>query len=270
MHRLEDEPSAATALAAAGLDDAAAARLGGASAPELHGLVAQAGGRWRLGEVRAVVRNPHVDAETLEALAAIKALSAIYEVRALLVRHRRTPPTVAMRFVNSLFWRDLLEIALDVQLLPGLRRLAEKYLLQRLPRLAPGERTTLARRAPPEVLSRLTFDPHPRVIAATLDNPLLTEERIQPMLTSARSTPRMLEAVARHPRWSSRYPVRVLLCRHPLAPSVLVLPLLDGLRRDDLEALAHGDAAFAVRHRAREILEERPQPGSLGGVEGLA
>ncbi len=232
------------------------ARLRGAPAEEVEGLIAAFGGLFGLADLRAVVRNPYVRGETLEALALLKGLMAAYEARVLLARHRRTPQVVAMRFVAGFFWHDLTEIALDVRLGAPLRRLAEKYLLQRLPRMSVGERVTLARRAPGETLSRLCFDPDDRVVAAALENPRLTEERLLPLVQSPKTTPRRLQRIAAHPRWRSAYELRLALCRNPLTPLQVALAHLPFLRREDLAALAAAEGVPSlVRFAAGERLE---------------
>ena len=255
----EQPPSPKKRSAAARPADLSA-RLRSAPAAEVEALIAEQGDGFGLADLRAVVRNPYARGETLEALAARKSLMAVYEARALVARHRRTPQVLAMRFVGGLFWHDLLEIALDVRLSGPLRRLAEKYLLQRLPRLAVGERMTLARRAPEETLERLCADASLRVAEAALENPRLTEERLLPFLASAKATPRRLQLVARHPRWSCCYGVRLALCRNPLSPLADALGQLPFLRRADLEALAADqDVPALVRFGATEQLAAKAE-----------
>lgn len=240
-------------------------RLRSAPAEEVEALLATHGEQLGLSDLRAAVRNPYARAETLEALARLKGLMAAYEARVLLARHRRTPQTVAMRFVAGFFWHDLAEIALDVRLGSPLRRVAEKYLLQRLPRMGVGERVTLARRAPGETLTRLCADIDPRVVAAALENPRLTEERLLPLVQSARTTPQRLRLVARHPRWSCCYEVRLALCRNPLTPLADALALLPFLRHPDLASLAAGEGVPAlVRFEASRRLEEEDE-----GIESV-
>lgn len=235
-------------------------RLRSGPAEEVEALLAELGESLSLAELRAVVRNPYARAETLEALAGRKGLMAIYEARLLVARHRRTPMVVAMRFVGGFFWHDLAEIALDVRLGTPLRQLAEKYLIQRLPRLSVGERINLARRAPPETLVRLCADVDLRVLEAALENPRLTEERLLPLVQSAQATPRRLRQVARHPRWSCCYEVRLALCRHPLTPLEDVLKQLPFLRRLDLARLAADESLSAfLRFEAAEHLAASPE-----------
>lgn len=232
------------------------ARLRSAPAEEVEELIAGFGELFGLADLRAAVRNPYVRAETLEALALLKGLMAAYEARLLLARHRRTPQGVAMRFVGGFFWHDLAEIALDVRLGGPLRHLAEKYLLQRLPRMSVGERITLARRAPGEALTRLCADLDGRVAAAALDNPRLTEERLLPFVQSPKSTPQRLQLIAGHPRWAAAYEVRLALCRNPLAPLAVALAQLPFLRHEDLVALAAAETVPSlIRFEAGQRLE---------------
>lgn len=233
-----------------------AARLRSSPAESVETLIAEHRDVIGLPEARAVARNPFARAETLEALASIPSLMAVYEARALVARHRRTPQVVAMRFIGGLFWHDLNDIALDVLLPSPLRHLAEKYLLQRLPRLAVGERITLARRAPAETLAKLCLDVDLRVLDAALDNPRLTEERLLPILQNPKTSPQRLQKVATHPRWACCYEVRLALCRNPLSPLRTTLALLPALRRGDLAALAANEnVPSLLRFEAGECLQ---------------
>lgn len=225
----------------------------------LRQLVEEYGRFLEIGDVRQALMNPFVEAEVLEELAANRKLTSDRSVKAALARHHRTPPRIAMRFVSGLFWRELLEITLDVRIGAAVRRLAENYLVQRLPRLSIGEKVALARRAVGRVASVLVVEPSLSILDALLANPRLTEQELMPLLTSRRSQPRALHEVARSERWGTRYEVRLALCRHPGTPSRDVVRLLPGLQREDLEAVAtieeHG---WLVRHRAQQILDEWP------------
>ena len=62
----------------------------------------------------------------------------------------------------------------------------------------------IARGASPAVLAALRHDPTPRVVAALLENPRLTEATLLPLLASEQSSPQALAVVAGNPKWSSR------------------------------------------------------------------
>ncbi len=76
----------------------------------------------------------------------------------------------------------------------------------------------IARRASPLLIAQLRSDPEPRVIAALLENPRLTEGGLMPMVSSETTSPEVLGMVARHGRWGVRYPVRLALCRNRRTP----------------------------------------------------
>ena len=241
------------------------ARLSRANSRELLRLVVDEGDALSAGDARRVLRNPFATAEVIEALLGARRLSASYEVRSAIARHRRTPEAVALRFISGLFWRDLLEISVDVRISPAVRRVAEQYLIRRMSRLTTGEKMTIARRATPEVLAHLRSDPSLRVIKALLENPRLTEPILLPMVASEATLPRVLDLVASNPRWGVRYEVRVALSRNVRSPFGAIFRILPSLRRRDLLAVANRqEHSSIVKQRAREILEST---GAAKGAE---
>jgi hypothetical protein len=238
-----------------------------AAEPELHLRLREAGSEERLALLRArageltapavrhALRNPYCTAEAIEAVAAEQRLLSFYEVRRDLALHPRAPETLAARFVPTLWWRDLMALALDTRLRPALRRTAEIHLGTRLPELAVGEKVALARRASPGIISQLRLDPSPRVIAALLDNPRLTEGMLAPVLHSASTSPAILELIANDRRWGVRYPLRLALVRNPATPLKISWRLLEALRKADLRPVATDPRIpEPVRRRARVLL----------------
>ena len=206
-------------------------------------------------QVYRVLRNPYVTAEAIEALLGIRGLLASYQVRSALARHRRTPETVALRFISGLYWRDLLEISVDMRISPAVRRVAEKYLVRRLGRLTVGEKMAVARRAASGVLAHLRQDPSLHVVRALLQNPRLTEAVLLPMVASESTLPRILDLVARDPRWGTRYEIRLAMARNTRSPFRVILRILPGLRREDLTAIAAQEShSGVIRRRADELL----------------
>ncbi|MEM8930392.1 MAG: hypothetical protein AAGE94_04425 [Acidobacteriota bacterium] len=233
-------------------------RLRRAAGRELVEIVEAYGRRFGLRDLRQVLLNPFVTGDVIEELAANRHLTSQHGVPAAIARHRRTPQPVAMRFVASLFWRDLLEIAADVRLRAPVRRLAERYLTERLPRLAVGERIALARRVPPNLVARLGIDPHPRVIAALLDNAQLTERDLVALVNRHDVPIRTLDLLARHERWGPRRDLRAALARNPRAPFRVLFDILPTLPPEDLEAVARLEGhSTIVRRRAEDLLALR-------------
>jgi hypothetical protein len=229
--------------------------FGFAGSEELAELVRTRSGEMDLPAVRQALRSPFCTAEVVEAIAAERRFLSFYEVRRDLAVHPRTPEVLALRFVPGLYWRDLMELGLDMRIRPTLRRAADIQLCNRLPELALGEKTNLARRASPGVLAHLRHDPSPRVIAALLDNPRLTEGVLMPVAQKASTPPAVLEAVAADRRWGVRYPIKLALARNPQTPLPVAWRILETLRKADLKPVASDPRLpEAVRRRARVLL----------------
>lgn len=251
------------ALPARAPEAALALRLRRASSGELTELILAHGGEMEIREVRQVLLNPFVTGQAIDELLAIRRLLSRREVRSAIARHRRTPQTAALGLLPGLFWRDLLEVSRDVRIAPAVRRVAEKYLRQRLPALAIGEKIAIARRAPEGVVAHLLHDPSPAVVRALLDNPRLTEAAVEPLASSRKAPFRNLEILAASPRWGACLAIRVALSRNPQTPCRVLLALLELLGRRDLEAVAAVEEhSWIVRHRALELLSDSGSAGA--------
>lgn len=202
--------------------------------------------------VRQLFRNPFLTGAQIDRLLGSHRLLSAYEVRMEAARHPRTPQLLALRFVPGLYWADLVRVGLDMRLHPVVRRAAETRLSERLPALAVGEKMAIARSASPGVLQALRHDPTPKVIAALLENPRLTEGLLLPLLASEGASTGVLAVIAASPKWSVRYPIRYALCQNSRTPLDRVLVLLPLLKRGDLESLAaNPQLRLPVRRRAQ-------------------
>lgn len=236
-------------------------KLREAGRDELLALVQSHAAELAPAEVRQIVRNPYCGREVIELVAGQDRLLAYYEVRRELALARQTPEALALRLVPGLWWRDLMLVSLDARLPPLVRRVAEQGLTARLPKLAVGEKVSLARRASGGTLAHLRHDPNPRVIAALLDNPRLTEGLLLPLLASTAAAPPVLRLVAGDPRWGPRYPIRLAVARNPQTPVETALRTLPLLRKIDLKALAADvRLAVAVRDRAGLLVGTTDRP----------
>ena len=106
----------------------------------------------------------------------------------------------------------------------------------------------------------LRQDRHPRVFAAVLENPRMTEGLLVPVLKSEATPSEILDLVAQNGRWGSRYTLRMALCRNRRTRMQTALGLLPGLKKADLRALTkEPKLAPAVKDRARLLLGESGQ-----------
>lgn len=232
-------------------------RLREAGSEELLALVKEHVGELEVDAAQQALRNSHCTAEVVEVLADHSRLVSFYEIRRDVALHPRTPEPLAMRFVPGLFWRDLVALGLDTRVRPRVRRVADEHLILRLPQLAVGEKVTIARRAGAGVIAHLRHDPSPRVIAALLDNPRLTEDLLAPLAHAAATPGAVLALIAADRRWGARYSLQAALARNPATPAAAALRILSLLRKPELRAAAQDPRApEVVRTRARLLLGE--------------
>jgi hypothetical protein len=178
-----------------------------------------------------------------------------------LVQNPRTPRTLSLRLLPTLFWRDLAETAASPVIPPPVRVRAEAHLKDLLRDLRLGERIALAKMATPSVLALLLSDPEPGVAVAALINPRLREEDLllalrQPTVASA-----LIEAAAASPKWKERYAVRLGLALQPRTPRPIALLQLSSLLKRDLRRVAAtAGLPQLVRVAAERLAEEDKNP----------
>lgn len=237
-------------------------RLLEAGEEELAGLLAERRGELDPPAARAAFRNPFLTRQMIEQLLELPRLVSAYEVRRAAAFHPRTPRTDALRYVAGLYWADLVRLGVETRVHPVVRRSADLRLVERLPGLAVGEKMAIARGASPTVLAALRHDPTPRVIAALLENPRLTEGTLLPLAASEQAPAATLAVLAGSRRWAARYPIRLALCRNPHTPLAAVLPLLPLLLKRDLEGVAADTRLLLPVRRRAQLL--------AGGAEAAA
>ena len=116
--------------------------------------------------------------------------------------------------------------------------------------------------AGPAVIASLRHDPTPRVVAALLENPRLTEGLLMPLAAGEKSAPQVLALLASSPRWSGRQALRYALCRNPATPIPSALAMLPMLGKRELEAVAHVAARYG---KPSQVSVERVMGCGMGG-----
>jgi hypothetical protein len=175
--------------------------------------------------------------ELIEEIAQRKPLLRSYTVKKALVLHPHTPRIVSLRMLRDLYLMDLVQLTLTPGALAELKRNAEEQLIARLPQLPLGQKVTLARRGPGRVAGALLAEGHEQVLSIVLDNTNLTEAHVLKALSRPKITPRVVEAVSRHAKWSHSYNVRLALVRQPSTTLSTVLAYLPELTVSDLKEL---------------------------------
>jgi len=190
--------------------------------------------------------------DVLEEIGVRKTLLKSYAVKKALLFHPRTPRLVGLRLLKDLYLMDLVQFALSPSSPAELRRYAEEQVVARLPQLPLGQKITLARRGPARVAGALLADGHPQVLPVALENPYLTEAQVLRALAREKVPTAVVQALARHRKWSQAYNVRLALVRNPSSPISIVLVFLPQLTVSDLRELA---APGIVPENLRKYLE---------------
>jgi hypothetical protein len=206
-------------------------------------------------EALAVLANPFVTPPLLGKLAQNQRLVGFYSVRVALVAHRQTPQAHSTRLVHYLYWFDLLELSIDVQVPAQVRRAIDTQLLNRVAKLTLGERISSARRCPAALVKHFLYDPHPKVFEALLTNTRLREDDLVALVSSNRATVEQLRMLAADPKWSYRYAIRIALVLNPETPRASAASQLRYLRRADLARILANPATSVYLRRCIERLD---------------
>ncbi len=225
----------------------------------------------RMGEEEAlaVLANPHCTAAICRAIGHSPRLTLHYPVRLRLVGHRATPQGQALKFVNHLYWADLLRLSVTMHIAPPVRRAIDVRLATLLPALTLGERIAAAKRCSRDLIGHLLFDPEPRVFSALMINPRLVEDDLIRLISSERVLPEKLGIVAADRKWSCRYAIRMALVLNSATPRSVAAGQLRYLNRQDLSELYERPGTSTYIRRCIESLRNVSTGERPGGKELL-
>ena len=169
-------------------------------------------------EAVAVLANRFCTPPICSRIASVPRLTSHYDVKLRLVTCRAAPQHVSHRFVRHLYWTDLVRLSTDVRTSPAVRRVVEQQLLTGIPKLALGEKISMARRCGREISKVLMKDPDRKVFVALLDNPRVREEDLVALVRSGNAHPEKLRILSDHRKWGLRYAIRRALVFNPSTP----------------------------------------------------
>jgi hypothetical protein len=213
----------------------------------------------RVQHLQAMLRGRSINADLIRRIAKSPIWTKFNRVRRAIVLHPRTPRTLAMNFLPTLRWADLLQVTGMPALAVALRSGALKILGLRLPELSLGEKITLARSAPPPLLRLLLREPSVEVVRAALENRHTQPDEVAPLLDDAETAPGTLRAIAESPRFAGREDLRFALAAHPRTPASVALRLLGRMEPPELARLLADPALpLLIRVAATRRLDECP------------
>jgi len=172
--------------------------------------------------------------EVVREIAARKEAAGNYTVMLALVRHPKTPRLVSLPLMKFLYLFDLVRVCQTPAVPADVKMVAEETILKKVETIPRGEKITLARRGPGRVAAGLLITEDLELIRAALDNPYLAEAHLLRVLAQEKLPTAVVETIAQHIKWSSRYHLRLALIRNPLTPFSRILAFLPDLAVNDL------------------------------------
>jgi hypothetical protein len=207
------------------------------------------------------LKNRAVTTSLIQSICRRAAWLKLYDIKAALAMHAKTPRPVAMNLVQFLWWRDLARVADHAVLSPPLRRAAERLLSIRVQEMAVGEKVSLARIATRGVISVLRKQEDPMVIRALLQNPRLLEEDALAIAVASGTPGTVLKALAEDSRFSSRPALQKAIVQNRETPPSTALRIVQSLSTRVLKELARApQVGQLVRVAAMRLIEAREGP----------
>jgi len=130
-----------------------------------------------------------------------------------------------------------------------------------------GLRKALARKLDFVLIKQIARDQDHRVIGILLNNPRLTEADVVRIAATRPTSPRVLEQIAKHPRWNKRYSVKKTIVLNPHSPLSMALRFLTYMTLTDLDHVVKTPALNPVLVREAERIMERKTTRQFMGSE---
>jgi hypothetical protein len=181
----------------------------------------------------SLLKRADLHPEVIEQLARNASALKSRKVKIALASHPHTPRHVSVPLARQFYTFDLMKVALAPGVPADVKVAVDDVLIARLKAVTIGERMTLARRASARVAAALLLesenatakiaDAKPadvkaaargnRVLQIALDNPRLTEALVVNSVLRSAASAALVQAVARHAKWSRRKEIRAALLR---------------------------------------------------------
>jgi hypothetical protein len=203
-----------------------------------------------------MAKGKNTPAETLGILAGDVRFKDSYALKLAIAKNPKTPRKVSLRLLKFLRIFDLAEMTKDHLLAVTLRQKIEHSIMEKIPSMASGIKSALAKRANSSIIVKLMEKGDVNVITSCLESPALTEGHIYGLINKT-TKPLLIRMIAEHRKWSLRYSIRFALVRNFYTPMPHVARFIRGLKTQDLKFL-YSDPKLPSSTRPfiyRELLE---------------
>lgn len=174
-----------------------------------------------------------------------------------LVQHPRFPVDVSLHILPGLLPAHLMQVIRSMRANPFVRRQARLEFMQRYARMPAGQKVELLKMAPTDLLTELSAESHPLVLAAVLRNPHCTEEVVVRFL-QREGDHTALYVELDQTEWHRNRTVAQVVARDREAPIRMlnkVVPFLELAVLQELFCCA--DTHASVRDHIRAFLETK-------------
>lgn len=207
--------------------------------------------------VIAMLRNHFITQEIVRKICSNNTMISKYEVKAAVIHCPKAPFNLSSEYVNYLFWRDLVAVAKDNRIDPRLRVAAERLIIEKIEELSIGEKMALSRIATQQLIRVLIKEREVKVLKELLINPVIVEDDIIRMITTAKDASILIE-IANSQKWRFRYNIKKALINNNLTPLGVSLNILPYLLKSDLIAITKQYTLNPMlRREAEQILGQR-------------
>jgi hypothetical protein len=187
----------------------------------------------------SVLQRADLPAEVLEQFAKNSTFLKLRKAKLALASHPRTPRHVSMPMIRQFYTFDLMKIALTPSVPADVKVAADGLLISRLKAVTLGERLALARRGSGHVAGALLLDGEAPVMRMALENGRLTEAIVIQAVLRPEANLVLVQAVAKHSKWSFRQEVRIALLRTEHLSLARALEFTKGLSVPFLREILH-------------------------------
>lgn len=161
----------------------------------------------------SLLQRADLPVEVLEQLAKNSNVLKLRKAKLALASHPHTPRHVSVPLIRQFYSFDLMKLALTPGVPVDVKVAADDILIARLKSVTLGERLALARRGSSRIAGAMLLDGDAKVMAIALENSRLTEIFVIQSILRPAANAALIQAVARHPKWSFRREVRMALLR---------------------------------------------------------